>query len=169
MLDRGDAGARRIAKHRTERGLGYVRPLGLKQPLAPARQARTQEDHARVDVRRMENELRRRRRVNSDSGHLGPVAEGLLKAWLHRQLTPGARPALIGDAERFGAGSPWSDAKQCRLCREPFADILPLRRPDWTATLGAIQRRDKSPLVNKNYKLAAILFVLYLSILKKIS
>jgi hypothetical protein len=86
MLDRADAGARRIAQHRAERGLGHVRALGFEQALTAARQAGPQEDDAGVDVRRMEDELRRRRRMHSDAGHLDPTAERLLKAWLHRQF-----------------------------------------------------------------------------------
>ena len=170
MLDRADAGARRIAQHRAERGLGHVRPLGFEQPLTAAGQAGAQEDDAGVDVRGMENELSRRRRMDSDAGHLDPAAERLLKAWLHRQLSPGERPAQIGDAECLGAGSPHPTPNNAVNRSQP-----PCERPATSATRlgrdirGRSQRGNKSPLMNKSYKLAAIFFLLYFNCLNKIS
>ena len=99
VLDRTDAGPRRIAEHRAEGGVGHVRAFGFEQPLAAARQAGAKEDDARIDVRGMKGELGRPRRVDSNAGHLDPVAERLLKAYFHLQLSPDVRPAPIETSE----------------------------------------------------------------------
>ena len=87
--------------------------LGFEQALTAARQAGPQEDDAGVDVRRMENELRRRRRMDSDAGYVDPMAERLLKARLHLQSSPGVRPALIGGAWRTAAERAQQTLRRC--------------------------------------------------------
>ena len=70
--------------------MGHVRAFGFEQTFAATRQTGAKEDDARIDVRRMKGELSRPRRVDSNAGHLDPVAERLLKAYFHLQLSPDA-------------------------------------------------------------------------------
>ena len=99
VLDRADAGARRIAEHRAKRGMGHVRPFGLEQALAAARQAGAKENDARVDIRGMKDDLSRRRRVDSNAGDRDAIAERRLKAYFHLQLSPGVQPGPIKASE----------------------------------------------------------------------
>jgi hypothetical protein len=98
MLDSADAGARGVAEHGAERGLGYIDAFGLEETLASARQSGAKEDNAGIDAGRMKDDLSRRRRVDADAADRHTVAQRGLKPKPHLLFFPGLRPAPICDA-----------------------------------------------------------------------
>jgi hypothetical protein len=98
MLDSADAGARGVAEHGAERGLGYIDAFGLEETLASARQSGPKEDNAGIDAGRVKDDLSRRRRVDADAADRHTVAQRGLKPKPHLLFFPGLRPAPICDA-----------------------------------------------------------------------
>ena len=74
VFDGADSGAGSVAEHSAERGIGHIGPLGLQQAFAPSWQTGAQKHDAGVRVRRMKDELGRRRGMNACASDRDPVA-----------------------------------------------------------------------------------------------